>query len=171
LPPLQDRDGDVVEIAIKLLRDYAAEEGKAFRDFDAAAEACLRSCLWPGNVRQLQNVIRHLVVLHEGTTVTADMLPLTVRNVSLHIPSPTAQPRRHFGNIDSQLAGGGPASSPALDDESVTPLWLLERDMIERAIRRCDGNIPRAAALLEVAPFTIYRKRQSWIETDLARRP
>lgn len=164
LPPLRDRDGDVVEIAIKLLRDYAAEEGKAFCDFDAAAEACLRSCLWPGNVRQLQNVIRHIVVLHEGTTVTADMLPATVRNASMHLSSLSTQSRRYFGFTDKQLTGGGSTTVAAVDDEPVMPLWLLERDMIERAIRRCDGNIPRAAALLEVAPSTIYRKRQSWME-------
>jgi DNA-binding NtrC family response regulator len=38
--------------------------------------------------------------------------------------------------------------------------------MIEQAVARCDGTIPRAAALLEVSPSTIYRKRQSWEQKD-----
>jgi len=45
---------------------------------------------------------------------------------------------------------------------SIKPLWLLEKEAIERAIDYCGGNIPRAAALLEVNPSTIYRKRQAW---------
>ena len=39
---------------------------------------------------------------------------------------------------------------------------MIEQSAIERAITYCDGNIPRAAAMLEVAPSTIYRKKQSW---------
>jgi two-component system repressor protein LuxO len=39
---------------------------------------------------------------------------------------------------------------------------VIEKEAIERAIELCDGNIPKAAALLEVSPSTIYRKRQAW---------
>ncbi|WP_217994880.1 helix-turn-helix domain-containing protein [Methylogaea oryzae] len=42
------------------------------------------------------------------------------------------------------------------------PLWLLEKQAIEQAIARCDGNIPKAASLLEVSASTIYRKLQAW---------
>jgi DNA-binding NtrC family response regulator len=48
----------------------------------------------------------------------------------------------------------------------IRPLWLVEKETIENAIKACDGNIPRAAALLEVSPSTIYRKRQSWQENE-----
>jgi hypothetical protein len=44
----------------------------------------------------------------------------------------------------------------------VVPLWQVERDAIEAAIEFYDGNVPRAAAALEISPSTIYRKRQSW---------
>ena len=46
----------------------------------------------------------------------------------------------------------------------VTPLWLVEKKAIEAAIVFCDGNIPKAAALLDVSPSTIYRKKQTWDE-------
>jgi two-component system repressor protein LuxO len=42
------------------------------------------------------------------------------------------------------------------------PLWQIEKQIIERTIEHCDGNIPKAAALLEISPSTIYRKRQQW---------
>ena len=46
----------------------------------------------------------------------------------------------------------------------ILPLWQIERDAIETAIARFDGNIPRAAAALEISPSTIYRKRQAWAD-------
>ena len=42
------------------------------------------------------------------------------------------------------------------------PLWLVEKRAIQAAIAACDGNVNRAAGLLEVAPSTIYRKLQAW---------
>ena len=47
---------------------------------------------------------------------------------------------------------------------SIEPLWLVEKRTIEAAIEACDGNINLAAGLLEVAPSTLYRKRQSWAD-------
>ena len=53
--------------------------------------------------------------------------------------------------------------SPASKDtEAVTPLWRVERDAIETAIALCEGNIPKAAAMLEISPSTIYRKKMVW---------
>ncbi|MGG7565069.1 sigma 54-interacting transcriptional regulator [Rhodovulum sp. DZ06] len=75
LPPLRARDDDPVEIANAALRDLAAEEGKAFRRMSPDVEAIFRAHPWPGNVRQLQNAMRNVVVLHDGPEVTADMLP------------------------------------------------------------------------------------------------
>jgi two-component system repressor protein LuxO len=46
----------------------------------------------------------------------------------------------------------------------VRPLWIVEKEAIEHAISECDGNIPKAAALLEISPSTIYRKKQAWEE-------
>ncbi|MFD1378301.1 helix-turn-helix domain-containing protein [Fodinicurvata halophila] len=44
----------------------------------------------------------------------------------------------------------------------IRPLRILEQEAVLRAIEHCDGNVPRAAALLEVNPSTLYRKLQSW---------
>jgi DNA-binding NtrC family response regulator len=47
-------------------------------------------------------------------------------------------------------------------EQPIRPLAAVERETIERAIELCDGNIPKAAGLLDVSPSTIYRKKQSW---------
>jgi DNA-binding NtrC family response regulator len=52
------------------------------------------------------------------------------------------------------------AISYALD--GISPLWKIERAAIEQAIAVCDGNIPKAAAMLEISPSTIYRKKMMW---------
>lgn len=159
LPPLRERDDDVIEIARSLLAQYAKEEGRTFEGFAPEVEAIIKAYPWPGNVRQLQNVIRNIVVLNEGAQVTTDMLPPPL-TPGLSPLKPTPRP----------AAPGAVPSKPASTDiapelpVSLGPLWRIEKDAIERAITACEGNIPRAAALLEVAPSTIYRKKQAWDE-------
>jgi two-component system repressor protein LuxO len=63
-----------------------------------------------------------------------------------------------------------PTAQPVMADglaarRAIEPLWMVEKRAIEAAIEACDGNINRAAGLLEVAPSTLYRKRQAWTET------
>ena len=70
---------------------------------------------------------------------------------------------------DSPDTAGTPvkprAAEPAAESE-IKPLWLVEKEAIQNAIEASDGNINRAASLLEVAPSTIYRKMQAWNEGD-----
>lgn len=47
------------------------------------------------------------------------------------------------------------------------PALAVEKEVIEQVIASCDGNIPKAAALLEISPSTIYRKKQSWEEVSV----
>ena len=75
MPPLRERGDDILSVARAFLVAYAREEGKHFRRFTAEAEARLSTYGWPGNVRQLQNVIRNAVVLNDGEEVTQEMLP------------------------------------------------------------------------------------------------
>ena len=66
LPPLRERGEDVLQIARRFLAEFAKEEGKRFDGFTPQAERLLLEYDWPGNVRQLQNVVRNIVVLHAG---------------------------------------------------------------------------------------------------------
>jgi DNA-binding NtrC family response regulator len=150
LPPLRDCGDDVMHIAEKYLADYALEENKRFSGFSVEAAERLLRYPWPGNVRQLQNAIRNIVVLNDGEQVTEEMLPNLMHGVGQpHRESPAAVP----------VASAAPAG-----DDPILPLWQVEKDAIEGAIARCDGNIPRAAAMLEISPSTIYRKRSGWQE-------
>ena len=149
LPPLRDRGEDVLQIARHFLRQFAAEEGKHFTGFSHEAEAILADYPWPGNVRELQNVMRNIVVLNDGELVQPGMLPPPLDQL---IPTARAY-----------------CSQPLLMAEpegEIRPMWLLEKEIIERAINQCGGNIPQAASLLELSPSTIYRKRQAWVDAE-----
>lgn len=144
MPPLRQRRTDIIDLSDHFLRIYSKEEGKAFRSFSPEAEQVLVSFPWPGNVRQLQNIVRGIVVLHNGIAVTPSMLPATLQHEMHDIP----------------LLKVNNFSAPISQD--VSPLWQVERNAIETAIALCEGNIPKAAALLEISPSTIYRKKMIW---------
>jgi len=145
LPPLRDRAGDIVQLASSFLARCAEEEGRGFQGFTADASARLAAFAWPGNVRQLQNVIRRVVVLHDGAEVSAEMLSLPDGE----------RPATHEPSRDT-----GPL--PRIESPSIAPLWRQEQRIIEEALKAFDGNAQKAAAALEVAPSTIYRKLQNW---------
>jgi len=156
LPPLREREDDVLEIARHYLAEFAAEEKKGFTHFSSETEQALRHYHWPGNVRQLQNVVRIVAVLHDGDTVRLDMLPSPLGTASaVGLPAPSAPPL-------SEPALPAPRPPQPLTPDAIKPLWEVEKDAIEDAITACDGNIPRAAALLQISASTIYRKRLAW---------
>lgn len=164
LPPLREREGDVVEIARHLLRIDAAREGKQFEGFTAEAENLLLRYPWPGNVRQLQNVILNAVVLNDGPLVAAEMLPPPVNtygSLQGQITRATvAAPTDRVGATVNTTIRTGAARAGA--ESAIRPLWLVEKEAIEAAIAACDGNIPRAAAALGISASTIYRKKSAW---------
>ena len=154
LPPLREREEDVILIARYLLETYTREENKHFERFAPETESILRNFDWPGNVRQLQNVIRNIVVLNNQDIVTPAMLPPPLNEVSASAAAPAAQGGAEAGDI--------PAAAGTTSTAAIQPLWQIERRVIEQTIEHCDGNVPKAAALLEISPSTIYRKRQQW---------
>jgi len=150
MPPLRDRGEDVIEIAEAALERFAAEEGRGFDGFDDAVKAMFLRLPWPGNVRQLLNVIRNVVVLNAGGRVTPAMLPLElVQEVEdgsrpgLPVP-PHVQP------------------GPTLDGLIGKPLAEIEQLVVEATIARFGGSVPKAARVLDVSPSTLYRKLEAW---------
>ena len=195
LPPLRERGDDVLRIARHFLGSFAREEGRRFRGFSPDAEAALLAYGWPGNVRQLQNAVRNVVVLHDAELVDAGMLPSpVVRPGAAPPPRPTlpppalpqpALPQPALPAIDESaapepdvsLADDVPAEhaplpwlgeppvlqSPAAPAEmEVMPLAEMERRLVVAALRHTDNDVPRAAALLQINPSTIYRKLTLW---------
>ncbi len=155
LPPLRDRGRDKLEIALNFLKKFSEEEGKNFKNYSARVEDYILRHSWPGNIRQLQNVIRNIVVLNEGELVEIDMLPNDFLNSF-------AGEEAHNGVGVQESAAAGFSLDAKKDIQAIRPLWQAEKQVIEEAIDICEGNISRAAAFLDINPSTIYRKLKSW---------
>ena len=75
MPPLRDRGKDITELATHFLKVYARQDGKKFIGLSREVEKLMRKYPWPGNVRQLQNIIRNIVVLNNDKYVATEHLP------------------------------------------------------------------------------------------------
>ena len=168
LPPLRERGDDIILIAERLLRQYSEEEGKRLARFSAETKTIFQNFPWPGNVREVQNVLRHITVLNDGDEVTMDMLPppLDRSEKQTFAAPPSSAPRPSENPPPTTYA-----NDMAKERESIRPLSEVERDAIDHAISQCDGNIPKAAHFLGVSASTIYRKKQVWEDNDAKSAP
>ncbi len=153
LPPLRERDDDVVEIANALLQQISDEEGKTFELFSDDAKQMLLQHTWPGNVRELQNVVRNAVILNDGSVIEAEMLSIGTAIIPRTNNTPSAQPVAGMKGPELRVTLGR-----SYDE--------IEREIVEATITHCRGSIPRAAEMLKVSPSTIYRKREGWSQAS-----
>ncbi|SFB89265.1 sigma-54-dependent transcriptional regulator [Pseudoalteromonas denitrificans] len=190
LPSLSARDGDVIEIADFLFKKLSKEEGKCYKTMSYHTKQKLLQYPWPGNVRQLENIIRNTVVLNDADIIEPQMLPPLPRADKSNLSNSSQsydnnQMSNDFINRTSEIKSpensastnqsfSQPADSLVTSDEyyhvsnsqNIKPLWLIEKSYIEQAIALCDNNIPKAAASLDVSPSTIYRKMKTWQEQN-----
>lgn len=158
MPPLRARPDDILDIARASLATFSREEGRGFQGFTEEAERVLMERPWPGNVRQLLNVIRNVVVLHEGTLVRPEMLPGEI--APLQVPEAPPRPA-NVATLAQQRTP--PTDLRALVEPLIgRSLADVEREFIEATISACGGSIPRAARMLSLSPSTVYRKLDSW---------
>jgi two-component system repressor protein LuxO len=169
LPPLRDRGEDVVLMAEHFLQFFARHEQKRFKGFTESAKGFLRQYPWPGNVRQLENLTHSIVVLTDQPMVEEATLQAALEGDIRRGPRSKWPAADDGGVSDSSAPPHSRTQQPGFSPQSdyhdlapVRPLWQVEKSSIEEAIAFCGGNVPRAAALLEVSPSTIYRKQKHW---------
>jgi DNA-binding NtrC family response regulator len=127
IPPLRERPEDIPVLAEAILRGICGRMGKNHVDLLADAEALLLTYPWPGNIRELANVLERAMILQRGERLEASDLGLQGR------------------------ATAGPDSSDAL-----LSLRDMERQHIGRVLQRTGGNVTEAAQILGMARRTLY---------------
>ncbi|AUL95539.1 sigma-54-dependent Fis family transcriptional regulator [Vibrio vulnificus] len=182
MPPLRERGNDIVELANHFLKTYAKEDGKKFNSISKEAQSILKKYNWPGNVRQLQNIIRNIVVLNDDNQLNMEHLPaqLTTKPQTVKEPAKLSTPPQpvqaviqemrnghealNHHSLETQTSKANPLAHNAFhhSDGSIRPMWQIEREAIQNAIAFCDGNVISAAVMLELSPSTVYRKKQAW---------
>jgi sigma-54 specific flagellar transcriptional regulator A len=141
VPPLRERIDDLSELVADLVKRGKAA-GRPSIEFTATALTCLRSYAWPGKVRELQNLVERLSILHPEQIVDREDLPVAIGERRRHratepttttsIPSDGLDLREYLGNIDKQL--------------------------IRTALDQTDGTVAHAARLLKLRRTTLVEK-------------
>jgi DNA-binding NtrC family response regulator len=131
LPPLRDRRDDIPLLAEHFVRKISAELGKSVKGVSPDALAILENYRWPGNIRELENVIERALVLGSGDVLEADALP-----PDLHLS-------RDVHEVPVEIPPDGIDLEAMLDQ--------IERRYLQMALARTGGVQTRAAELLRVS--------------------
>lgn len=126
IPPLRQREGDAALLAHAFLDKFSRQQKRSLKGFKSDAMEAIENHEWPGNVRQMENVIKRAVIMAEGAQITASDLAL-----------------------DSAQREAGPINLRQIREEA-------ERKAIVRALGRTNGNISHTADLLGVSRAALY---------------
>ena len=127
IPPLREREGDVITIGHALLQRYCRENNLKEKRFSREAALAMEQYTWPGNIREMENKLKRAVILSESNWITPEDLQLTLQRDHQSIP----------------------LNLKAVREEAETAA-------IKRALQHADNNISEAARLLGVTRPTLY---------------
>ncbi len=145
VPSLRDRREDIPELVAEFMRSSARILGRAERRISDDAMAALQSHDWPGNVRQLRNIIERLLIMAPGDVsekISTEMLP-----PEINMPTPTAVGTNGAGEV---------MSMPLREAREV-----FEREYLMAQINRFGGNISRTAEFVGMERSALHRKLKS----------
>ncbi len=134
LPPMRERMGDLMKIGNDYLLFFSAQCGKRMKGFTPAAELALKQYPWPGNLRELRNVVERAVILASGDKIDA-------------------------GDLPDKLSQSRSAYSNGLHTGARVTLEELENEHIRQVLKQA-STMEEAAHTLGIDPATLYRKRK-----------
>ncbi len=185
IPPLRERKEDIPQLVETFAARFAAEEGKSIDNINDDAHRLLQTYSWPGNVRQLENVVFRAVVLADSPVLSVREFP----QIAAHVEGFEAEVPAEPAKVEAQPINGGPAmvggdisvttqqelpggsldgehhalGIPALTEKGeVRPLEAVEADMIRLAMNRYRGHMTEIAKRLGIGRSTLYRKMREF---------
>lgn len=163
LPPLRERRQDIPDLARHLLARAARRTiAQVAEMLTPDAIDTLLDYEWPGNVREMANVMEHAFILSGGQAITSDHLPYSLRGPSSSSSPETLPLKRpsasHTGERDET------AGSSISHDAHPRTLREVEMDHIFRTLEKHNGNKVAAAAELGIVLKTLYNKLNAWEE-------
>jgi two-component system response regulator AtoC len=141
IPPLRERKEDIVPIALELMQHFNRELGKKFTGFTPGAAELLQQYPWPGNIRELKNVIERTMILSSESDIDAASLPEEIRDHVLEPRGETLSP------ADISPTGHQFLSLRALEDH-----------YIEQVLAATGNNKTQACRILGIHPTSLMRR-------------
>jgi DNA-binding NtrC family response regulator len=135
VPPLRERRDDIAALLDHYIALCAREHGRTIVGLEEPARRILTAHPWPGNIRELRNMVESLVVTARGSLIRAEDLPVTLK------PAP---------------------GTPAFSLPMGCPLEEVEREYVLRTLRMVGGNKTKAARVLGIGKKTLYRRLERY---------
>jgi two-component system response regulator AtoC len=141
IPPLRERKEDIYLLLRHLMNHFNKQFNKSFQEIDDAAYDIILNYRWPGNIRELKNMVERVVLLEDDTVLRAGHIPASIRQG-------LSSERELSGVRRLEMALSRPFPEDGMDFEDL--LGNVERELIEKAMREADGNQSAAARLLRL---------------------
>lgn len=137
MPPLRERKEDIPLLADSFIKSFAQANGKKITGIEPDSMEALKRYDWPGNIRELKNIIERMIVLSSSEKLSLHLVPEDVRRAE-----PSAR---------ASFSGGG-----------VSNLSEMEKNAIKKALEEVKGNKSLAAKKLGISRRTLYRKIEEY---------
>lgn len=150
LPPLRDRPDDIPELAVSFLEKFSKEHGKVITGIQPEVLEMMKKYRWPGNIRELENIIERAFIVEGSTMMTLASLPDQMKT------TPAARLTESGSKTAQQSTPGGGADGEALDFEVFKE--QAEREFIVSALKANKGKINQTVAQANIPKNTLLRK-------------
>jgi two-component system nitrogen regulation response regulator GlnG len=150
LPPLRERHDDLPLLIEHFVRLFGRDLGRTIRSVTPEARRCLEEYPWPGNVRQLQSVLRYAIIRAAGEVLTLDCLPESLR--APESAGPADPVALDVGRLTANLLRAG-------EPDIYRRVYLaVDRVVVETVLRHAHGNQVQASELLGISRTTLRAK-------------
>ncbi|MFL5380686.1 MAG: sigma-54-dependent transcriptional regulator [Myxococcales bacterium] len=149
LPPLRERREDIPLLVEHFREKYNARLRKNVEKIEDDALTCLMAYSWPGNIRELENVLERTILFTEGPHIRLQDLPPSLRKAAVESPPP----------LQESASSGPPGPLKEIVKEQVQ---AIERDLIVRGLEVTGGNVTRTARLLKISRKSLQMKMKEF---------
>ena len=153
LPPLRDRATDIPMLSKHFIQKYNRRLNKKIEGIDEEALALLKAYPWPGNIRELENLMERVLLFADGPQIGARDLPEPIRSAPV--------------SASTSALGGTSEGPPGVQETGLKDIVRakraeVEKDSIRQALGETDGNVTRAAKLLQISRKSLQTKMKEF---------
>ncbi len=167
LPPLRERTDDIDLLALHFLHENALKNNKEIKSIDRNFMQLMKAYPWPGNIRELKNVIERSVILTDQAELTIDLLPNELLKGN-QVERPESEAVSMV--FDKTMHENETIRYADTEDgeDSLVDLKTIEQEHILRVLNSVNGNKSEAAKRLDIGLATLYRKLKEYNLTDVS---
>jgi DNA-binding NtrC family response regulator len=152
LPSLRERQSDIPKLTLHFIEKYNRRLNKKIEGISNDALVHLQAYPWPGNIRELENLMERILLFADGPTIMAKDLPEPIRQGAAQVPA---------SGSSASAAEGAPAET-GLKDIVRMKAAELEKDLIAKALEETGGNVTRTARLLQISRKSLQTKMKEF---------